>query len=131
MTNLSYSFNKKGHINKCITFYIKNLLSLFSSSKYSINNTYTYVIIDTNVFVSAFITNDASSPTIKILDLFYDDKINLYYSDDIISEYKNVLSRYELVMSCILPTKIPCKCRAVWLNSFIICIYLNFLSILS
>lgn len=53
------------------------------------------VIIDTNVFVSAFITNDASSPTIKILDLFYDDKINLYYSDDIISEYKDVLSRKE------------------------------------
>lgn len=37
------------------------------------------VIIDTNVFISAFITNDTSSPTIKILDLFYDDKINLYY----------------------------------------------------
>lgn len=53
------------------------------------------VIIDTNVFVSAFITNDTLSPTIKILDLFYDDKIHLYYSDDIISEYKDVLSRKE------------------------------------
>lgn len=53
------------------------------------------VIIDTNVFVSSFITKDTSSPTIKILDLFYDDKINLYYSDDIISEYKDVLSRKE------------------------------------
>ena len=53
------------------------------------------VIIDTNVFVSAFITNDISSPTVKILDLFYDDKINLYYSDDVISEYKDVLSRKE------------------------------------
>ena len=53
------------------------------------------IIIDTNVFVSAFITNDISSPTVKILDLFYDDKIHLYYSDDIISEYKDVLSRKE------------------------------------
>lgn len=49
------------------------------------------VIIDTNVFVSAFITNDTLSPTVKILDLFYDDKISLYYSEDIISEYKDVL----------------------------------------
>ena len=53
------------------------------------------VIIDTNVFIAAFITNDLSSPTVKILDLFYDDKISLYYSDDIISEYKDVLSRKE------------------------------------
>ena len=53
------------------------------------------VIIDTNVFVSAFITNDTSSPTVKIFDLFYDDKISLFYSDDIISEYKDVLSRKE------------------------------------
>ena len=53
------------------------------------------VIIDTNVFISAFITSDLSSPTVKTLDLFYDDKISLYYSDDILSEYKDVLSRKE------------------------------------
>ena len=57
------------------------------------------VIIDTNVFISAFITSDMSSPTIKILDLFYDDKISLYYSDDIISEYKDVLNRKEFSLN--------------------------------
>ena len=55
------------------------------------------VVIDTNVFISAFITNDTSSPTIKILELFYDNKIVLYYSDDIISEYKDVLNRKEFI----------------------------------
>lgn len=53
------------------------------------------VIIDTNVFVSAFITHDDLSPTIKILELFYDGKIHLYYSDDILLEYKDVLNRKE------------------------------------
>ena len=53
------------------------------------------VIIDTNVFISAFITHDDLSPTIKILELFYDEKINLYYSDDILLEYKDVLNRKE------------------------------------
>ena len=53
------------------------------------------VIIDTNVFVSAFITNDESSYTVRILNLLYDDKIKIFYSDDIINEYKNVLSRKE------------------------------------
>lgn len=57
------------------------------------------VIIDTNVFISAFITSDISSPTVKILDLFYDDKISLYYSDDIISEYKNVLNRKDFKLN--------------------------------
>ena len=51
------------------------------------------VIIDTNVFVSAFVDGNSESPVVKILDMFYNKNFNLYYSDDIINEYKDVLSR--------------------------------------
>lgn len=53
------------------------------------------VIIDTNIIVSALATSKNDSPVIQVMKLFYDDKITVYYSDDIISEYKRVLSRKE------------------------------------
>ena len=52
------------------------------------------VVLDTNILVSALI-NEKGKPR-KILNLFYDKEILVYYSDDIIEEYKEVLSRKEL-----------------------------------
>lgn len=52
------------------------------------------VVLDTNILVSALI-NENGKPR-KILNLFYDKEILVYYSDNIIEEYKEVLSRKEL-----------------------------------
>jgi putative PIN family toxin of toxin-antitoxin system len=52
------------------------------------------VVLDTNILVSALI-NEKGKPR-KILNLFYDKEILVYYSDNIIEEYKDVLSRKEL-----------------------------------
>ena len=56
------------------------------------NNKYN-VIIDTNVIVSALLTNNTDSSTLKVLKLFFDGKIVLYYSEQIMNEYFEVLSR--------------------------------------
>lgn len=53
------------------------------------------VVIDTNIIISALATSKNDSPVIKVLKLFYDGKISVYYSIDIINEYKRVLSRKE------------------------------------
>lgn len=51
------------------------------------------VVLDTNILVSALI-NENGKPR-KIVNLFYDKKITVYYSQGIIEEYKTVLSRKE------------------------------------
>ena len=58
-----------------------------------VNNNLYNVIIDTNVIVSAIISKNDDSPTVKILDLLFNDKINVYFSDEIINEYIDVLNR--------------------------------------
>ena len=57
------------------------------------NNKKYNVIIDTNVIVSALLTNNTDSSTFKVLKLFFDNEIVLYYSDQIMNEYFEVLSR--------------------------------------
>lgn len=57
------------------------------------NNRVYNVIIDTNVIVSALLTNNVESATYKVLKLFFDQKIMLYYSESIIDEYTEVLRR--------------------------------------
>ena len=52
-----------------------------------------YVIIDTNVLVSALITRNESSPTVRILRFLADGKIVPVYSDEIVREYGEVLRR--------------------------------------
>ena len=52
-----------------------------------------YVIIDTNVLVSALITRNESSPTVRILRFLADGKIVPVYSDEIVKEYGEVLRR--------------------------------------
>lgn len=51
------------------------------------------VIIDTNVIVSALLSRHEDSATVKVLNLFYENKINLFYSTEILEEYNDVLNR--------------------------------------
>jgi putative toxin-antitoxin system toxin component, PIN family len=48
------------------------------------------VVIDTNVFISVIIS--ASGNPAKIMDLIADGQIILFYSSDILDEYKRVLA---------------------------------------
>ena len=52
-----------------------------------------YVVVDTNVLVSALITRNESSPTVKILRYISENKIIPVYSEEIIKEYNEVLHR--------------------------------------
>ena len=51
------------------------------------------IIYDTNVIVSSLLSGNEDSATVKVLDYFYDDKVNLIYSDEILKEYEEVLNR--------------------------------------
>ncbi|MCL2218194.1 MAG: putative toxin-antitoxin system toxin component, PIN family [Defluviitaleaceae bacterium] len=48
-------------------------------------------VIDTNVIVSAFLSSHGKPAA--ILHLFFNDEIQVCYSDDILAEYEDVLSR--------------------------------------
>lgn len=52
-----------------------------------------FVVIDTNVLVSALITRNENSPTVRILKLISENKIIPVYSADIVKEYGEVLRR--------------------------------------
>ncbi len=52
-----------------------------------------YAAIDTNVIVSAMFTHNPQSPTKLILDYVLQCKVIPLYSDDILNEYHDVLSR--------------------------------------
>ena len=58
-----------------------------------------YVVIDTNVLVSALITRNENSPTVKILKYLSQNKIVPVYSLDIIKEYYEVLRREKFKLS--------------------------------
>ena len=52
-----------------------------------------YVVIDTNVIVSALMEKQNDSNTVKVLKLFFAGDIIPLYSDEVVEEYKEVLSR--------------------------------------
>lgn len=52
-----------------------------------------YVVIDTNVLVSALITRNENSPTVQILRFLANGNIVPVYSEDIVKEYNEVLRR--------------------------------------
>ena len=52
-----------------------------------------FVVVDTNVLVSALITRNENSPTVRILKLISENKIIPVYSADIVKEYGEVLRR--------------------------------------
>ena len=58
-----------------------------------------YAVIDTNVFVSALITKNPESPTRLVYDFIDNGEIIPLYNDEIIAEYKGVLSRPKFRLS--------------------------------
>ena len=52
-----------------------------------------YVVIDTNVFVSALMTQNPHSATTKVVDHLAKGSIIPLYNDEILMEYQTVLSR--------------------------------------
>ena len=58
-----------------------------------------YVVIDTNVLVSALITRNENSPTVQILRFLANGNIVPVYSEDIVKEYNEVLRRAKFKLS--------------------------------
>ena len=52
-----------------------------------------YAVIDTNVFVSALLTQNSQSATVKVLRLITEEKITPMYNEEILKEYSDVLYR--------------------------------------
>lgn len=52
-----------------------------------------YAVIDTNVFVSAYITHHPDAATSVVVDNMFRGKIKPLYNDEILAEYEEVLSR--------------------------------------
>lgn len=52
-----------------------------------------YVVIDTNVFISALLSKRADAATVRVLDAMFDGKIVPLYHEDILAEYDEVLHR--------------------------------------
>ena len=60
-----------------------------------------YAVIDTNVFVSAYLTHNPQSATSKIVAHLLQGDITLLYNDEILAEYNEVLSRKHFHISAI------------------------------
>ena len=58
-----------------------------------------YVVIDTNVLVSALITRNENSPTVQILRFLVNGNIVPVYSEDIVKEYNEVLRSAKVKLS--------------------------------
>lgn len=52
-----------------------------------------YAVIDTNVLLSALLSKNENSATVKVLDAVFEGKIIPLYHQDILSEYDEVLRR--------------------------------------
>lgn len=52
-----------------------------------------YAVIDTNVLVSAMISHNAASPTVKVVEAIGHGELVPLYNEEIITEYNDVLSR--------------------------------------
>ena len=52
-----------------------------------------YVVIDTNVLVSALFTRKPDSATTKVVEFIVTGKITPLYNSEIMAEYQEVLSR--------------------------------------
>ena len=52
-----------------------------------------YAVIDTNILVSALITHNSNSSTVKVLESLFLQRFIPLYNEDIIMEYEDVLHR--------------------------------------
>ena len=53
----------------------------------------THAVIDTNVIISALISRKNDTATIRIMDKLFDEEIIPLYNQEILKEYKEVMSR--------------------------------------
>ena len=60
---------------------------------HSIEPKYANIILDTNVIVSAFLSSKEDASTVLVLKKLYKHEINMFYSSEILVEYKDVLNR--------------------------------------
>ena len=52
-----------------------------------------YAVIDTNVIISSYLTHHEDSATRQVINAVYDGRITPLYNNEIIAEYREVLSR--------------------------------------
>lgn len=52
-----------------------------------------YVVIDTNVFISALLSKRSDSATVRVIDAMFEGRIVPLYHDEIIAEYDEVFHR--------------------------------------
>ena len=52
-----------------------------------------YVVVDTNVLVSALLSKHEDAATVQVLNRLFDDDVGFLYSHDIEKEYTDVLNR--------------------------------------
>lgn len=55
-----------------------------------------YVVFDTNVIVSAMLSHNPQSPTVKVVEAISLGKVIPLYNEEILAEYENVLHRTKL-----------------------------------
>ena len=58
-----------------------------------------YAVIDTNVLVSALLTHNKQSATIRVMEAMFANKIIPLYNEEIIFEYEDVLHRSKFSFS--------------------------------
>lgn len=52
-----------------------------------------FVVVDTNVIISALLSKHANASTAQVLNALYDDKFTPIFNDEILAEYDDVLHR--------------------------------------
>lgn len=52
-----------------------------------------YAVIDTNVLISALLSKNEDSATVRVMDAVFDGRITPLYHPDILAEYEEVLHR--------------------------------------
>lgn len=52
-----------------------------------------YAVIDTNVLISALLSKNEDSATVRVMDAVFDGRITPLYHPDIMAEYDEVLHR--------------------------------------
>ena len=58
-----------------------------------------YAVIDTNIFVSSFITKNETASTRKVINSMFNGQIKPLYNEEILNEYSEVLHRPKFHLS--------------------------------
>ncbi len=52
-----------------------------------------FVVVDTNIIVSALLSRHENASTVQVIKALYDDKFTPIFNDEILAEYEDVLHR--------------------------------------